>query len=244
MHSPRAAWDALLEARSPKTQWTRPALLRKLDDVKVAVEKDPIAQLVDLGSTARRLQCYEHFKHLNDALVLSKFVNALPYEHEIQKLLEGGKGGLRREEVVSAVRGRYESSAFKQLLERKGSASVGALIARGQLCKAGGSRRGRKAQGQKREGDGGPGGDGDDGDEMGSTASTSSVGSDPPGMRCHVCSEMTTHRARNRPERRCFRCGEKGYSAGKCNNEDTALVFSEEATADAPVCSDAEGEAF
>ncbi|CAM9297568.1 unnamed protein product, partial [Sphacelaria rigidula] len=93
VHSPREAWDALVEARSPKTQGARLALLSKIDNVTVAVDKDPIVQLVELESTARRLRCYEEFKHLNDSLILSKFLNALPPEYEIQRqMLEGVKG--------------------------------------------------------------------------------------------------------------------------------------------------------
>ena len=107
-HSLRAAWDALIEARSPKTQGARLALLSKLDDVKIVVDEDPIAQLVDLKSTARRLRCYDEFKHLNDALALSKFANALPPEHDIQRqMLESVRGELRREEVVTTIRARY-----------------------------------------------------------------------------------------------------------------------------------------
>ncbi|CAM9291870.1 unnamed protein product [Sphacelaria rigidula] len=254
VHSPREAWDTLVETRSPKTQGARLALLSKIDNVTIAVDKDPIVQLVELESTARRLRCYEEFKHLNDSLILSKFLNALLPEYEVQRqMLEGVKGPLRREEVVSVVRGRFESSAFQKLLE-KGSASNGALVARGRLGKASGSRRGGRARGQRQDGDdgrgeGGPGGD--DSDDTRSTASSSSS-DDPPRWRCHVCRKIVAHRARECPHRRCFRCGKKGHSAEKCKDEDDAKLAEEDIALvmngvdedDSSVCSDADAEAF
>lgn len=166
------------------------------------------AQPVELESTARRLRIYDEFKDLNDALVVSKFVNALPLEHDKQQqTLESVWGESRREEVVTAIRARYESSAFKLLLGGKTSASDGALLSRGRTGNAGRSHRGGKARGQRQGGDGGRGGDGGDSDEAGSTASSGS--SETPRVRCHVCREITTYRVRDSPYRRCFRCREK-----------------------------------
>ncbi|CAM9681583.1 unnamed protein product, partial [Sphacelaria rigidula] len=144
-------------------------------------------------------------------------------------MLEGVEGPLRREEVLSVVRGRFESSAFKKLLE-KGSASNGALMARGRSGEAGGSRRGGRARGQRQDGDDdrGNGGRGDDeSDDTRSTAS-SSLSDDPPRVRCRVCRKLVTHRARECPQRKCFRCGEKGPSAGKCRAEDDASLAEED----------------
>ena len=69
--------------QSPKSQGARLALLEKLDNVTVDSQKDPILLLVDLESTASMLRSYPDFQHLNEALMLSKLINALPPENDI-----------------------------------------------------------------------------------------------------------------------------------------------------------------
>ena len=130
--SPSAAWRSLLQMYSPKTQGARLALLSKLDNVTVNAEKDPISQLVDLESTARMLRNYPDFRHLNEALVLSKFVSALPDEYDIQRqMLESMEGDLSQKTVVSTARAKYESAAFQKNRGNRGAA----LATHGQRTK-------------------------------------------------------------------------------------------------------------
>lgn len=82
---PSAARWLLLKMHSPKTQEARLVLLSRLDNVAIDAGKDSVLQLVEVESTPRMPRSYEDFGYFNDALVLSKFVNALPPEYDVRR---------------------------------------------------------------------------------------------------------------------------------------------------------------
>ena len=56
-------------------------------------------------------------QHINEPFLLGKFLNALLTEYDVQKqMLEDKDGGFSPEIVMTTVRKRFESEAFKNLL--------------------------------------------------------------------------------------------------------------------------------
>ena len=85
-----------------------------------------------------------------DALVRTKFVNALQREYNFQKqLLESREGGDTREAFVRMIRDRYELPEFESFRKKKNRPSVDqAFMANGLNFRHGGGRSGGSGRGQ------------------------------------------------------------------------------------------------
>ena len=67
-----------------------------------------------------RSSCSES-DHVSESFLLSKFLNCLPTEYEVQKqMLEDREGELSRDVVMATVRKRFESEVFQKLLSKGG----------------------------------------------------------------------------------------------------------------------------
>ncbi|CAN0009217.1 unnamed protein product, partial [Sphacelaria rigidula] len=130
--------------------------------------------------------------------------------------LEEREGPLTREVVVTSVRKRFESALFKQELAKGKKASPGdqALAVKGHPGKPNGPHRKGKPGKTQNPGRTGDGGQGKNNQSQASSSENQSGAATP--WRCHVCQKMTTHRARDCPERRCVRCGKRGHSLIDC----------------------------
>lgn len=124
--SPGAAWRGLIEAHGP-TPREKLALLEKMHRTKIRAKDNPIAKLLEMEITAQTLRTYDDPFDVKESLILAMFLHALPREYDIQRaVLEArAEGSLSREAVIFAVRGRYESPEFKQLVHNKKNSSSG-----------------------------------------------------------------------------------------------------------------------
>ena len=111
----------MVDTYSLTTQGASLALLQKLDSVRIGINDDSTLKLFEMKDIARSLRSsHSQWQHLTESYVIGKFVNALPREYDIQKqMLEEREDGFSREAVVSAVRKRFDSFAYKQLRRSK-----------------------------------------------------------------------------------------------------------------------------
>ena len=100
-----------------KTQEASLALPPNLDNVRIGTNDDPTLKLLEMKDIARSPRSsYLQWQHLSESYVIGKFVKALPREYGIQKqMLEEREDGFSREAVLSSVKKRFESFAYKQL---------------------------------------------------------------------------------------------------------------------------------
>ncbi|CAM9583550.1 unnamed protein product, partial [Sphacelaria rigidula] len=204
----------------PKTNGAETRFVGKCDGVKIGVRDDPEQKLLEMEELARNLNSYEEHERLSENHILLKFLNALPFEYHIQKqLLEDREGSLTREVVLTSTQKRFESTSLKQELARGKKSSPGdqALLAGGGTGKPSGAHR--KGKPGKSQGSGQKNGGSQ---SSSSSGSASSDGKPATGqlLRCHVCDENTTHRARNCPKRYCGRCGQQGHTSSVCSVAD------------------------
>lgn len=135
---------------------------------------------------------------------------------------------------MQTIRGRFESSAYKRVIESRDTA----LVSKDQKLRSKGSRRGG---GKSRGRNGGQ----EEGEKDGGTGSGSETTEQKE--RCFVCEEMVTHRARNCPKRISYRCGETGHFMFECprsseKTEDASLAIGEveDSSEERPVASGVE----
>ncbi|CAN0078987.1 unnamed protein product, partial [Sphacelaria rigidula] len=108
-----------------------------------------------------------------------------------------------------------ESTSLKQELARGRKSSPGdqALLARGGTGKPSGAHR--KGKPGKPQGSGQKNGGSQSSSSSGSASSDGKPATEQL-LRCHICDENTTHRARNCPKRYCGRCGQQGHTFWDC----------------------------
>ena len=103
---------------SPRTQGARLELLAKLDNVYIVASDNPVEKYLKMEEYSRVLRSSsDDMQHINEPFLLRKSLNALPTEYDVQEqMLEDKEDGFSREVVMTTVRKRFESEAFKKLL--------------------------------------------------------------------------------------------------------------------------------
>ena len=152
-------------------------------------------------------------------------------------MLEEREDGFSREDVVSSVQKRFDSSAYKQLRRSKpesGENQAFAVTGGGKNHPGrGGSRHGSRKPGGSQGGrgngrngrdcvNGGSGGKGSLG--WGANSGSSSAATAKPGGRtCWVC-KSDQHYVRDCPKQICQGCGERGHYITKCGQMENAVM--------------------
>ena len=131
INSPGAAWRPLVDAYSLEAQGASLALLLEIDSVRIGTNDDSTLKFLEMEDIVRSLRLsHSQWQHLTESYVISKFVNALPREYDIQKqMLEEIEEGFSREAVISSVQNRFDSSTYKQLRRSKPTSAKGQAFA-------------------------------------------------------------------------------------------------------------------
>ena len=208
-NSPGAAWRSLIDTYSLKTQGASLALLQKLDSVRIETNDDPTLKLLEMEDIARSLRSsHSQCQHLTESYVFEKFVNALLREYDIQKqMLEEREDGFTGEAIVSSVKKRFDSFAYKQLRRSKpksGEDQAFAVTGGGKNHPGrGGSRHGSRKPGGSQGGRGNSGSGGRVYSGEGASSGSSSAATAKSGGRtCWVC-KSDQHYVRDCPKQIC-----------------------------------------